>query len=133
VRIGTAEIYRALEQVEEILDSLVVCCELPRGQFFMPLFLRLKPAATLDDALREKISTWLRETCSPRHVPDRMYAVSEVPYTLTGKKLEVPVRKILLGWPPHKAVSRESMMNPGAIDYFARFAQESLDYQWRST
>jgi acetoacetyl-CoA synthetase len=133
VRIGTAEIYRALEQIDEVVDSLVVCCELPGGHFFMPLFLRLKPTLTLDDALRKKISTWLREACSPRHVPDRMYAVSEVPYTLTGKKLEVPVRKILLWWPPHKAVSRESMMNPGAIDYFARFAQESIDYQWRLT
>jgi acetoacetyl-CoA synthetase len=132
VRIGTAEIYRALEQIDEVADSLIVCCELPGGHFFMPLFLRLKPTATLDAALRKTISTRLRETCSPRHVPDRMYAVSEIPYTLTGKKLEVPVRKILLGWPPEKAVSRESMMNPGSIDYFARFAEEAVDYQWRS-
>jgi len=131
VRIGTAEIYRAVEQVEEIADSLIVCCELPGGHFFMPLFLRLKPGAQFDDALRERVATRLRSDCSPRHVPDRMYQVEAVPYTLTGKKMEVPVRKILMGWPLEKAASRDAMMNPEAIDYFVRFAQESIDYRWR--
>jgi acetoacetyl-CoA synthetase len=131
VRIGTAEIYRAVEQVEDVADSLVVCCELPGGHFFMPLFLKLKPGARFDDALRERIAARLRQDCSPRHVPDRMYAVEAVPYTLTGKKMEVPVRKILMGWPLEKAASRDAMMNPEAIDYFVRFAQESIDYQWR--
>ena len=132
VRIGTAEIYRAVEQVEEVADSLVVCCELPGGQFFMPLFLKLKPGVELDDGLRERIAARLRQDCSPRHVPDRMYAVDAVPYTLTGKKMEVPVRKILMGWPLEKAASRDAMMNPEAIDHFVRFAQESTDYQWRA-
>lgn len=131
VRIGTAEIYRAVEQVEEVADSLVVCCELPGGHFFMPLYLKLKPGVKLDDALRDRIAARLRQDCSPRHVPDRMYAVDAVPYTLTGKKMEVPVRKILMGWPLEKAASRDAMMNPEAIDYFVRFAQESIDYQWR--
>jgi acetoacetyl-CoA synthetase len=131
VRIGTAEIYRAVEQVEEVADSLIVCCELPGGHFFMPLFLRLKPGFTLDEPLRARIAARLREDCSPRHVPDRMYRVEAVPYTLTGKKMEVPVRKILMGWPLEKAASRDAMMNPEAIDYFVRFAQESIDYQWR--
>ena len=131
VRIGTAEIYRAVEQVEEVADSLIVCCELPGGHFFMPLFVKLKPGHQLDDAVRERIASRLRQDCSPRHVPDRMYAVEAVPYTLTGKKMEVPVRKILMGWPLEKAASRDAMMNPEAIDYFVRFAQESIDYQWR--
>jgi acetoacetyl-CoA synthetase len=131
VRIGTAEIYRAVEQVEEIADSLIVCCELPGGHFFMPLFLRLKPGVQFDDALRDRVATRLRSDCSPRHVPDRMYQVEAVPYTLTGKKMEVPVRKILMGWPLEKAASRDAMMNPEAIDYFVRFAQESIDYRWR--
>lgn len=131
VRIGTAEIYRAVEQVEDVADSLVVCCELPGGHFFMPLFLKLKPGVRLDDALRDRIAARLRQDCSPRHVPDRMYVVEAVPYTLTGKKMEVPVRKILMGWPLEKAASRDAMMNPEAIDYFVRFAQESIDYQWR--
>ena len=133
VRIGTAEIYRAVEQIEEIADSLIVCCELPGGHFFMPLFLRLKPGMQFDDALRERVAARLRGDCSPRHVPDRMYQVEAVPYTLTGKKMEVPVRKILMGWPLEKAASRDAMMNPEAIDYFVRFAQESIDYRWRPT
>ena len=132
VRIGTAEIYRAVEQVEGIADSLVVCCELPGGHFFMPLFVTLKPGHTLDAALIGRVAAKLREDCSPRHVPDKLYAVSHIPYTLTGKKMEVPVRKILMGWPLEKAASRDAMANPDSIDWFIRFAQESTDYQWRS-
>jgi len=132
VRIGTAEIYRAVEQLPEIADSLIVCCELPGGHFFMPLFIRLKPGFTPDEALIKGIAGRLREDCSPRHVPDRVYAVEAIPYTLTGKKMEVPVRKILMGWPLEKAASRDAMMNPVAIDYFVRFAQESIDYHWRA-
>lgn len=131
VRIGTAEIYRAVEQVEGIADSLIVCVELPGGHFFMPLFLRLKPGAVLDDAMQKKIASKLREDCSPRHVPDRVYAIEQIPYTLTGKKMEVPVRKLLMGWPLEKAASRDAMQNPTSIDYFVTFAQESIDYQWR--
>lgn len=132
VRIGTAEIYRAVEQLPEIADSLIVCCELPGGHYFMPLFIKLKPEAVLNDALVQRIARKLREDCSPRHVPDRIYAVEQIPYTLTGKKMEVPIRKILMGWPLEKAASRDAMMNPPAIDYFVRFAQESIDYQWRA-
>ena len=131
VRIGTAEIYRAVEQLPEIADSLIVCCELPGGNYFMPLYVKLKPGFELDEALVKKINTKLREDCSPRHVPDRVYVVEAVPYTLTGKKMEVPVRKILMGWPLEKSASRDAMMNPDAIDYFVRFSQESTDYQWR--
>ncbi len=132
VRIGTAEIYRAVEQLPEIADSLIVCCELPGGQFFMPLFVQFKPGHALDQAFLGRLHAKLREDCSPRHVPDRTYAVAAIPYTLTGKKMEVPVRKILMGWPLDKAASRDAMMNPEAIDWFARFAQESIDYQWRA-
>ena len=92
----------------------------------------VKPGAALDEALLKKINGKLREDCSPRHVPDRTYAIAAIPYTLTGKKMEVPVRKILMGWPLEKAASRDAMMNPEAIDWFVRFAQESIDYQWRS-
>ena len=133
VRIGSAEIYRVVEKIDGIADSLIVCCELPGGKFFMPLFLRLKPDAKLTDALRAKIARQLREDCSPRHVPDRMYQVDAIPYTLTGKKMEVPVRKILMGHPLDKSASRDAMMNPGAIDWFVRFAEESIDYQWRAS
>jgi acetoacetyl-CoA synthetase len=132
VRIGSAEIYRAIERIPEIADSLIVCCELPGAGYFMPLFLKLKEADGLDQALRDKVAAVLRHDCSPRHVPDRMYVVDSIPYTLTGKKMEVPVRKILMGWPVEKTASRDSMMNPEALDFFIRFAQESIDYQWRT-
>jgi acetoacetyl-CoA synthetase len=121
VRIGTAEIYRAVEQVEGIADSLAVCCELPGGKFFMPLFVRLKDGVTLDEALIQAIHARLRTDCSPRHVPDEVIAVQQIPYTLTGKKMEVPVRKLLMGWPLDKAASRDAMMNPSAIDFFVDF------------
>jgi acetoacetyl-CoA synthetase len=132
VRIGSAEVYRAIERIPEIADSLIVCCELPGAGYFMPLFLKLKEADGLDQALRDKVAAVLRHDCSPRHVPDQMYAVDLIPYTLTGKKMEVPVRKILMGWPVEKAASRDSMMNPEALEFFIRFAQESIDYQWRT-
>ncbi len=131
VRIGTAEIYRAVEQLPEIADSLIVCCELPGGQFFMPLFIKLKPDFALDDGLVQRIARKLREDCSPRHVPDKVYALDTLPYTLTGKKMEVPVRKLLMGWPLEKAASRDAMMNPAAIDWFVDFAGTTTDYQWR--
>jgi acetoacetyl-CoA synthetase len=131
VRIGTAEVYQALERVPELADSLVVCCELPGGAFFMPLFVVPKAGITLDEALRDRINARLREEASPRHVPDRIYAIEAVPYTLTGKKMEVPVRKLLMGWSLERAASRDAMVNPSAIDYFVRFAKESKDYEWR--
>ncbi len=122
VRIGTAEVYHALEGMPELADSLVICCELPGGRFFMPLFVVPKPGVSLDDAMEERINARLRELASPRHVPDAIFAVEAVPYTLTGKKMEVPVRKLLLGWPLEKAASRDAMANPRSIDYFVSFA-----------
>ena len=101
-----------------------MCCELPDGGFFLPLFVKLKPGLDLDTALKEKICARLREDYSPRHVPDRIYRVENVPYTLTGKKMEIPVRKLLLGKPLEKAASRDAMANPMAIDFFVGLARE---------
>jgi acetoacetyl-CoA synthetase len=131
VRIGTAEIYRAVEQEPEVADSLIVCCELPGGNFFMPLFLKLKRGFELTEDLKQRVNKRLRQDCSPRHVPDRTYGVADIPYTLTGKKMEIPVRKILMGSDPEKAASRDAMTNPGSLDYFVKFARESTDYSWR--
>jgi acetoacetyl-CoA synthetase len=133
VRIGTAEIYRAVEQEPEVADSLIVCCELPGGNFFMPLFVKLKPGMSLTDEVRARINNRLRRDCSPRHVPDKAYAVADIPYTLTGKKMEVPVRKILMGWPVDKAASRDAMSNPASIDFFIEFARTSADYTMQAT
>ncbi|HEV2502635.1 MAG TPA: acetoacetate--CoA ligase [Mesorhizobium sp.] len=132
VRIGTAEIYRSVEQQLEVADSLIVCCELPGGNFFMPLFVRLKPGFEMSDEIRAGINRRLRQDYSPRHVPDRIYAIDAVPYTLTGKKMEVPIRKILMGWEPGKAASRDAMANPDSLAYFVEFARSSTDYQWRA-
>jgi acetoacetyl-CoA synthetase len=128
VRIGTAEIYRTVETLPGIEDSLIVNLDLPGGRFFMPMFVKLAPGFVLDEAMRKRINDALREQCSPRHVPDQIYAVDAVPCTLTGKKLEVPVRKILMGFDVARAVSRDAMMNPAALDYFIEFAREQRDY-----
>jgi len=125
VCLGTAEIYRSVERMEEVLDSLIVCCELAGGRYFMPMFLKLREGLVLDEALRERIARRLRADCSPRHVPDQMYVVDEIPYTLTGKKMEVPVRRILGGWPLEKSASRDAMLNPAAIDWFVRFRAQN--------
>ena len=122
VRIGTAEVYRAVEQVDGVADSLIVCCERPDGSFFMPLFVRLQPGLVLDEALKNRINSRLRTDCSPRHLPDRIDQVEAVPYTLTGKKMEVPVRKILMGVPVERAASRDSMMNPDSLGFFVDYA-----------
>jgi acetoacetyl-CoA synthetase len=126
VRIGSAEIYRAVEQLDAVADSLVVCLELPGGGFYMPLFVRLADGAPLDDALRERIAAKLRTDCSPRHVPDEIHRVDAIPYTLTGKKMEIPVRRILAGTPPEKAASRQAMMQPAALDWYVAFARERV-------
>jgi acetoacetyl-CoA synthetase len=123
VRIGSAEIYRAVEQLDEVADSLVVCLELPGGGFYMPLFVRLGEGAVFDDALRARIEAKLRADCSPRHVPDEIHRVEAIPYTLTGKKMEIPVRRILAGTPPEKAASRDAMMQPAALDWYVAFAE----------
>ena len=125
VRIGTAEIYRCVESLPEIDDSLIVNLDLPEGRFYMPMFVKLAAGCSLDSDLKAKIAADLKSQCSPRHVPDEVFTVDEIPYTLTGKKLEVPVRKILMGFDLSKAVSRDAMQNPAAIDYFIKLRDEA--------
>ncbi|NQX89865.1 MAG: acetoacetate--CoA ligase [Halioglobus sp.] len=122
VRIGTAEIYRALETIADIKDSMVVSVELPGAQCYMPLFVVLQEGVELSNSLLAAIRSSLSSYCSPRHVPDEVCAVDEVPYTLTGKKLEVPVKKLLMGTSPAKALNRGAMANPAAMDFFIHFA-----------
>ena len=122
VRIGTAEVYRSVEKVPGVEDSLVVCCERPDGSFFMPLFVRLKSGMEFGADMTDAIRRQLRSECSPRHVPDCIVAVDAIPYTLTGKKMEAPVRKLLMGVPVELAASRGAMSNPNAIDFYVNFA-----------
>ena len=124
VRMGTAEIYRTIEALEEIADSLIVNLDLPDGSFFMPLFVKLKIGVEFDDDLKEKINSALR-AYSPRHVPDDILEVVMIPYTRTGKKMEVPVRKILMAVSIELADYRDSMAEPGSIDFFADYARDN--------
>ncbi|HXS29126.1 MAG TPA: acetoacetate--CoA ligase [Steroidobacteraceae bacterium] len=123
VRIGTAEIYRSLAGLAEIDDALIVNLDLPGGRFFMPLFVKLRGAGKLDAPLRERIRQRLRSDYSPRHVPDEIYQVDAIPMTLTGKKLEVPVRRILMGVSPDQAANRAALANPASLDWFIEFAR----------
>jgi acetoacetyl-CoA synthetase len=91
----------------------------------MPLFVVLREGAELDDELRAKIVRLIREDCSPRHVPSEIYAAPEIPRTLSGKLLEVPVKRILLGADPEKVASRDSLANPAALDWFVEWARST--------
>ncbi len=122
VRMGTSEIYRAVLGVDAIVDALVVDIPRPGTEGWMPLFVVLREGAELDDELRREIARRVRAQCSPRHVPDEVYAIAEVPRTLSGKALEVPVKRILMGTPAEQAASRDSLANPAALDWFTRFA-----------
>jgi acetoacetyl-CoA synthetase len=124
VRMGTSEIYSAVEGVEEVADSLVVDIPKPGGESFMPLFVVLTEGAQLDDDLKNRIKGSIRERTSPRHVPNEIFAVPQVPKTLNGKKLEVPVKKILSGTPPDEAASRGSLSNPESLDRFAELSRQ---------
>ena len=117
VRMGTSEIYRAVLSLDEVLDALVVDVD---GR--VELFVVLAEGEQADEALARRLAARIREQCSPRHVPDAVHAVPEVPRTLSGKILEVPVKRILLGEDPARAASRESLANPAALDWFVDFA-----------
>jgi acetoacetyl-CoA synthetase len=123
VRMGSSEIYSAVEDLAEVTDSLVIGIETSEGGYRMPLFVVLKDGLTLDDGLKKKINTKIRRTLSPRHVPDEIYAIRDVPRTLNAKKLEVPVKKILAGVPLDQAVNIDSMANPESIGFFVELAQ----------
>ncbi|HSS42532.1 MAG TPA: acetoacetate--CoA ligase [Solirubrobacterales bacterium] len=123
IRMGTSEIYRAVLGIEEIVDALVVDVPRPGTDGWMPLFVVMREGAELNAELPKEIARRVREQCSPRHVPDEVFEIDEVPRTLSGKVLEVPVKKILMGTPVEKAASRDSLANPAALDYFVAMAK----------
>jgi acetoacetyl-CoA synthetase len=122
IRMGTSEIYRAVLSIEEIVDALVIDVPRPGTDGWMPLFVVMRDGAELDEELPGEIARRVRERCSPRHVPDEVFEIDEVPRTLSGKVLEVPVKKILMGTPVEKAASRDSLANPRSLDYFVAMA-----------
>jgi acetoacetyl-CoA synthetase len=123
IRMGTAEIYRAVLAVDAIVDALVVDVPVEGSDAWMPLFVVLREGSELSDDVVAEIRRRVREDCSPRHVPSEVIAVREVPRTLSGKVLELPVKRILMGTPPDQAAARDSLANPAALDPFVELAQ----------
>jgi len=122
VRLGTAEIYAAVERLPQIADSMVIGVEQEGGGYWMPLFVALADDVELTEELRATILDAIRAATSPRHLPDEIVAVPAIPRTLTGKKLEVPVKRILMGADPATALRRSSVADPAALDRFAELA-----------
>jgi acetoacetyl-CoA synthetase len=124
VRLGTSDFYTVVEGFPEVADSLVVHLEdtVGGGMGELLLFVSPSPGATIDDAVQRAIATALRRELSPRHVPDRIEAVAVIPRTLSGKKLEVPIKKILTGTPADEAASRDSLADPTSLAPFEAFA-----------
>jgi acetoacetyl-CoA synthetase len=125
IRMGTAEIYRAVLSVDEVQDALVVDVPREGEENWMPLFVVMKNGAELDEATIKAIRKRIRDDCSPRHVPNDVIAIPAIPRTLSGKVLEVPVKRVLMGDPPEKAASRESLANPEAFDWFVDYAEST--------
>ena len=124
VRMGTSEIYRAVLGIEAIVDALVVDVPRQGEESWMPLFVVLREGESLGPELEREIARRVREDCSPRHVPNEVFAIDEVPRTLSGKVLEVPVKRILMGTPADRAASRDSLQNPAALDWFVELADD---------
>ena len=126
IRMGTSELYQAIEVLPEVVDSLVVDLEFLGKQSYMPLFVMLKEGAVLDQNLREDIKSRIRNALTARHVPNEIFTVPAVPRTLSGKKLEVPIKKVLLGQPLEKVVNQDSLANPDSLEWYIDFAERFL-------
>ena len=125
VRIGSAEVYRVLDEMPQIAESLIVCLELPDGGFYMPLFVKPAPHQTFGADMQAAIVTSLRTQCSPRHVPDAIFAVPAIPYTRSAKKMEIPIRRILTGSAAAEVASPEMLADPASLDWYIAFAAEA--------
>jgi acetoacetyl-CoA synthetase len=123
LRMGTSELYSAVEALPEVLDSMVVDLEYLGRESYMPLFVVLRPGLTLDEAMTAKINAAIRTALSPRFLPNAVFQVAEIPRTLSGKKQELPIKKLMLGHPLEKVINKEAMANPGCLDWYVAFAQ----------
>ena len=122
IRMGTSELYRAVEDLPEVLDSMVVDLEFLGKESYMPLFVVLRPGETLTAELVATLRERIKVALSPRHVPNEIFQVPAVPRTLTGKKLELPIKKLLLGQPLEKIVNPDTMANPECLGWYGEFA-----------
>ena len=126
VRMGTAELYRVVEGLNDVLDSVVVDLEYLGRPSYLALFVQLRTGATLDEPLRQRIRQALRSALSVRHVPDEILQVPVIPKAITGKKLELPVKQLLLGHPAERVLKRDALAQPDSIGWFAQFAADYL-------
>jgi acetoacetyl-CoA synthetase len=124
LRMGTSELYSAVEALPEVIDSMVVDLEYLGRESYMPLFVVLREGLVLDDAMKAQLNNAVKQALSPRFVPDEIFQVPEIPRTLSGKKQELPIKKLLLGQPIDKVVNRDAMANPGCLDWYVALAQE---------
>ena len=124
LRMGTSELYSAIEALPEVLDSMVVDLEFLGRESYMPLFVVLRDGMVLDDAVRQRLANAIKTALSPRFVPNDIFQVAEIPRTLSGKKQELPIKKLLLGQPMDKVINREAMANPACLDWYVAFAQQ---------
>ncbi|WP_296901434.1 acetoacetate--CoA ligase [Polaromonas sp.] len=126
LRMGTSELYSAVEVLPEVMDSLVVDLEYLGRESYMPLFVVLRPGMALDDAMKTKLNDAIKTALSPRFVPNDIFQVTEIPRTLSGKKQELPIKKLLLGQPLEKVMNKDAMANPGCLDWYLAFAKNRL-------
>jgi acetoacetyl-CoA synthetase len=126
LRMGTSELYRAIESLPEVLDSMVVDLEYLGKESYMPLFVVLRPGLALDEGLRARLNGAIRTALSPRFVPNDIFQVAEIPRTLSGKKQELPIKKLMLGQPVEKVLNRDAMANPACLDWYIELAKRHL-------
>jgi acetoacetyl-CoA synthetase len=126
LRMGTSELYSAVEALPEVMDSMVVDLEYLGKESYMPLFVVLRPGTTLDDAIKAKLNNAIKVALSPRFIPNDIFQVAEIPRTLSGKKQELPIKKLMLGQPLEKVVNRDAMANPGCLDWYVALAKQHL-------
>ena len=126
LRMGTSELYSAIEALPEVLDSMVVDLEYLGRESYMPLFVTLRPGVALDDAMKARLNDAIRQALSPRFLPNAIFEVPGIPRTLSGKKQELPIKKLLLGQPLDKVVNRDAMANPECLTWYTAFAGHYL-------
>ena len=126
LRMGTSELYSAVEALPEVMDSMVVDLEYLGKESYMPLFVVLRAGVSLDEALKKRINDAIKTALSPRFIPNEIFQVAEIPRTLSGKKQELPIKKLMLGHPLEKVVNKDAMANPGCLDWYVNLAREHL-------
>jgi acetoacetyl-CoA synthetase len=126
LRMGTSELYSAVEALPEVIDSMVIDLEYLGRESYMPLFVVLRAGLTLDDALKSTLNNAIKTALSPRFIPNEIFQVSEIPRTLSGKKQELPIKKLMLGQPLEKVVNKDAMANPACLDWYVALAKKHL-------